>query len=178
MTVSGAGRLRWYDWLLAVSGVGLLVVMFLHWFTASGEVGELSVDDDVLRFTTDDGRRSAWQAFASIDIVLAATIVAALALTVLAIREARGDRACMLAGTVVVLALISTVLVGIRLLVPPSLALAPNVAVSSTPWAWIGLLACCLLLVGGIVSLRALREHESATSAPDPGRGHSAHSSS
>jgi hypothetical protein len=178
MTVSGADRLRWHDWLLAASGVGLLVVMFLDWFTTSGEVGEFSVDGDVLRFATDDGRRSAWQAFASIDLVLAATIVAALALAVLAVRGARDDRVRMLAGVVLVLALASTLLVGVRLLlVPPSLGLGPNVAVTATPWAWIGWLVCWLLLVGGILSLRASWQDEEEMPVPDQGRGYAASNS-
>lgn len=158
-----------HEWLLAVGGVGLLAVMLLDWFATPGEVGELGVDGDVLRFSTDDGRRSAWQAFSSIDLVLAATVVATLAITVLAVRNARGDRIRAVAGVVLGLSLASTVLVGVRLLLaPPSLGLAPNVAVSATAWAWLGWLACWLLLVGGALSLRASRQ-DVAMSVPDPG---------
>lgn len=178
MTLPGVGRLRWHEWLLVLSGVALFVVMFLAWFTTAGALGEFTVDDGTLDFTTDDGRRSAWQAFSWIDILLAATVVGALSLAVLVARGVRGEWARMLAGTVTALAFSSTVVLAIRVFLTPSLGLGPNVEVSSTPWAWIGLLACCLMTAGGAVSLRALRDHEEGTSAPEPGRGYSAHRSS
>jgi hypothetical protein len=159
-----AGRLRWHERLLALSGAALFVVMFLDWFTTSGEVGEFSLDGDVLRFTTDDGRSTAWQAFASIDVVLAVTIVAALALVGLLARgavEARGVWARALAGAVTLLAAISAVLVAVRLVfAPPPVGIAQALGVRPTAWAWIGLLACCLLVAGGAVALRRSREED------------------
>lgn len=172
MTVARAGRLR-SEWLLGVTGTGLFGVMFLDWFKTSGTVGEFSLGTGGLEFATDDGRRSAWQAFAFIDIALAATIVAAFTLTILAARNVRGDWARMLAGTVVALALTATVLLGVRVILsPPSLGLAPNVEVSSTPWAWIGLVSCCLLMTAGAMSLRALRGQEAEASVRNPGHSY------
>jgi hypothetical protein len=104
MTVPGVDRLRWREWLLALSGAVLFVVMFFDWFTTSGALGEFSVDDGVLDFAADDGRRSAWQAFSWIDILLAASVVGALSLAVLVARGVRGEWARMLAGTVTALA--------------------------------------------------------------------------
>ena len=173
MTTHAAGRLRWHEWLLAVSGALLFVVMFLDWFTASGDVGVFNVGPEGWKFTTDSGQRSAWQAFTSIDVVLAVTTVAALAFAVLVARgaiAARGVWARALAGTVTVLAAISAVLVAVRLVfAPPPVGLAQALGVRPTAWAWIGLLACCLLVAGGAVTLRRAREEELL---PEAGRGY------
>ncbi|HKG03847.1 MAG TPA: hypothetical protein VKB03_11755 [Conexibacter sp.] len=173
MTTRVAGHLRWHEWLLTVSGALLFVVMFLDWFTASGDVGVFSNGPEGWKFTTRSGQRSAWQAFTSIDVVLALTIVGALTLAVLVARgaiEAGGVWARALARAVTVLAAISAVLVAVRLVfAPPPVAVAQALGVHPTAWAWIGLLACCLLVAGGAVTLRRAREEDVL---PEAGRGY------
>lgn len=60
----------------------------------------------------------------------------------------------VVAGVATALAVLSIVLVAIRIATPPSLGLAPNVDVTATVWAWIGLPTCCLLAGGGALELR------------------------
>ena len=127
MTAGRATRRRWQEHLLAAAAGALAVVMFLDWFKASAGVGNFSRQDGSLQFALDDGRRSAWQAFTVVDLVL----------------------------------------VAIRIATPPSLGLAPNVAVTATVWAWIGLLVCCSLAAGGALVLLRAGEPEGPAPAAD-----------
>lgn len=161
MTAARLNRLGSQEYLLASGAVILVIVMFLDWFKASASAGEFTRHEGSLEFMVDDGRRSAWEAFTTIDLVLAATVAAAVTCILLTARGGRGEAVRMLAGAETALAVLSIILVAIRIATPPSLGLAPNVDVSATGWAWIGLLACCLLAAGGALELRRSGERES-----------------
>lgn len=161
MTAVRLNRLGSQEYLLSSGAVILGIVMFLDWFSASAGAGEFRRQGGSLEFTVDDGRRTAWEAFTTTDLVLAASVVAAVACVVLTTRGGRNEAVRMLAGVETALAVLSIFIVAIRIATPPSLGLAPNVDVTATASAWIGLLACCLLAAGGALALRRAGERRS-----------------
>jgi drug/metabolite transporter (DMT)-like permease len=142
--------LRWNEWLMAVSAVVLALVTFLDWFSG-GEVGEFTDDEGVLGFTVNDGGRTAWQAFTSVDCVLAAVVLAA-AYVVLVMRGGQDEPALLLARIEAVLALVAGACVAVRIASPPAAGLGPNVEVEPTAWAWVGLVASCLIVVASVLA--------------------------
>lgn len=118
-------RLSSGDWLAAVSGVLLLIALFLPWYSAQGA--------DV----------NAWDSMAVNDVLIAfAAVMAVVAVIVVSIDRFAGFSvaASMLASLPGIVALL---LVVIRMLSP-----APEVDVSLGTGAWLGLLAAAGVVVG------------------------------
>lgn len=159
MTATESVRLRCNERLMAVSAVVLALVTFLDWFSG-GEVGDFSHDEGALGFTVDDGGRTAWQAFTSVDWVLAAVALVAAAYVVLVMRGGHDELARILARTEAVLALVAGACVAVRIASPPAAGLGPNVEVEPSAWAWVGLGACSLIVVASVLPgvLRRLRQ--------------------
>ncbi len=144
-------RLRRGEWIAGVGGVLLLVVMFLTWYEPAAYFsGPRGLYGRVLDSWT------AWQAFSVIDLLLALTAVAAVALAV-ATATLRTDAIPLALAVVVnVLALLSTLLVAFRLFVDqPGFGLGyPDASVQNAAWAYVGLAACLVLMLGSYLSLR------------------------
>jgi hypothetical protein len=125
-------RLRAGEWIAAISGVALLVALFLPWY--GGEPG------------TEDA--SAWEALAAVDVALA--LVAAFGVALLVITASQRVPAVSVAmsaiGTLV--GLIGLVLVLVRL------ANVPDGLDGRELGAWLGLLATIGIVVGGGLAMR------------------------
>jgi hypothetical protein len=147
-------RLRPADWVAGVSGLVLLVALFLPWYAGGGT--------DV----------SGWGAFAVIDLWLALTAVGGLA--IVALTAMRDSPAIPLVAGVVTwsVALIAVVLVLIRLLAPPGDATERELG------CLLGALAVLGVFAGALWALRdeaapGLRQPPAAElmRAPPPGAG-------
>jgi len=123
------GRLRAADLTAGAGGAALLASLFLHWYRRPpGEV-------------------TGWQAFAVLDLVLAALALVPLALVVL--QATRTSPALPVAFSVlsVVAGALAALLVALRLAFPPD-------AAGRELGAWLALLAALVLLAGAWRSLR------------------------
>ena len=124
-------RLRAGEWIAALSGVALLVSLFLPWYGAS---------------TEDDA--SGWQALAAVDIALA--LVAAFGVALLLITASQRVPAVPIALSAIVsiVGLIGVVLVLIRL------ANLPDAYDGRELGVWLGLIAAIGIVAGGALSMR------------------------
>jgi hypothetical protein len=143
-------RLRAGEWLAALSGVALLVSLFLPWYGA-GEQDEAS----------------GWQALAAVDIALA--LVAAFGVSLLAITASQRVPAVPIALSAIVtlVGLIGVVLVLIRL------ANIPGGFDGRELGVWLGLLAAIGMVAGAALAMRDERlspegSHTDLTGRPTP----------
>ena len=124
-----AGRLRSGERLAGLAGLALLVLTFLPWFREPTRYLPVGVpfDPDL----------SAWEAFAVVDVLIALTALAGLAVAFFA--ASRRAPAVPLATAVIAagLAVITAVVVAYRLLNQPG----PNDQIEVRPFAYLGLLA-------------------------------------
>jgi len=118
----------------AISGLGLLVVTFLPWYSAGGE------------------NVTAWQAFSVTDIVLAVTAVTAISVGVVVLF--RLSVSYPVAGSSVAggLGVIALVLIVIRLIDPPG-----GGDVDREIGAWLGLIAAAGVAWGGWLGMQESR---------------------
>src|SRR3954447_9505193 len=118
------GSARTGERVAAIGGIALLVVSTLDWY----------------------GTRSAWEAFAVLDVVLA--LVALLAVVLVVLNATRRSPSLPVAAAVLAftVAAIAVLWVAFRLLDPP----APDGGVASG--AWLGLLCTVAVAVGSWVS--------------------------
>jgi hypothetical protein len=109
--------------LAGASGFVLLLAMFLPWFGADSSA-RLPDSAIVVNFSTN---ASAWEAFAGIDLVLAATALLALALLAIALTR---DPPPQLAVAAAAAAALAALLIVFRLIDPPDVAIgvAPDTA--------------------------------------------------
>jgi hypothetical protein len=125
-------RLRAAEWIAGAGGAGLLVALWLDWYSSA----------------------SAWRAFAVLDVALALAALVPLALVVLqATRESPALPSAFSALTFVAGAL-ATLLILYRILDPP----VPGVEHG----AWIGLAAAVVAAAGGWRSLGDETHHGTA----------------
>jgi hypothetical protein len=143
-------RLRAGEWIAALSGVVLLVSLFLPWYGAGA-----------------DGDASGWEALAVVDIALA--LVAAFGVSLLVVTAAQRVPAVPIAlsaiGTLV--GLIGVVLVLVRLADVPGGFDGREIGV------WLGLLGAIGIVAGGGVAMRDERlspdgAHTDLTGRPVP----------
>jgi hypothetical protein len=113
------GRLRTGELIAAVSGVALLIVMFLPWFGVDFGGGEalegLGVDVSVPEVSEDF---NAWESFDFIDLVLFVTAVVAIGLGVAAAMSQQVNLPVATSAIVAGLGILATVLVIYRILDP------------------------------------------------------------
>jgi hypothetical protein len=143
-------RLRAGEWIAALSGVALLVSLFLPWYGAGAQ-------DDV----------SGWQALAAVDIALA--LVAAFGVALLPVTASQRVPAVpvALAAIVTLVGLIGVVLVLIRLADMPGGFDGRELGV------WLGLIAATGIVAGGALAMRDERlspdgGHTDLTGRPSP----------
>jgi hypothetical protein len=129
-------RLRSWDWLTGLAGLVLLVSLFLPWYSVGGH--------DV----------TAWQAFAAVDVILAAAGVAALALVVVAAWQRTAAVPQALASMMIWLSAVAAVVVLVRLLNVPGDGSAD---VGREVGVWLGTLAALTLLAFNAKAIRDKR---------------------
>jgi len=123
-------RLRAGEWIAGISGLVLLVALFLPWY-----------GDDA-------GSRTGWQSLGALDVVLAVVALAALAIPVVtAVQRAPAVPLAHESLTVLV-GLLALVLVLIRVLNMPDWA-------AEREWGlWLGLAGTLGIVVGGLTAMR------------------------
>ena len=140
-------RLRAGEWMAAVSGVALVVGLFLPWY-------EVSVQDHGADATI---RLSAWEAYSAVDILLLVLGVLAVGLLVVtaiqrsaAVGIAADAMLTIFAGIVATVATIRVLNLP-RSLEPPA---GLPIETDRTAIAWLGLLAVYGVLAGAILAMR------------------------
>jgi uncharacterized membrane protein len=131
-------RLRAGEWIAGAGGVALLAALFLHWYSGA----------------------SAWQAFSVLDVVLALSALAPLALVVLQATRTSPSLPVAFSVVTTVAGAIATLLVLYRIANQPG----PNDAVDVELGAWVGLAAAIVTTAGGWLSMRT----EAVPGAPTP----------
>jgi hypothetical protein len=118
----------------AVSGLGLLVVSFLPWYSAGGE------------------KATAWQSFGVIDLVMAAAAIAALSVAIVVVT--RLSVSYPVAGSAVsaLFGGLALILIAYRLINPPG-----GADVGREIGPWLGLVAAAGLTLGGYLGLQEPR---------------------
>ncbi|MFL5885169.1 MAG: hypothetical protein ACJ77M_08880 [Thermoleophilaceae bacterium] len=144
-----ARRLRWEEWLAGVSGVVLLVAMFLPWY----------------RYARLDVTHDAWQSFAALDLVLAAVAVMAIGVAVMAAMHPTAAVPIALTSLLGLVGLVGTAWLAVRAASPPSLDLSVRNLLGKTSsvhsldasrqaGVWIGLAGCLGATVAALVGMR------------------------
>jgi hypothetical protein len=126
-------RLRVGEWVLALSGVALLVSLFLPWY----ERGESGV--------------SGWESFAVIDVLLAAVAAFALVAVVTAATQPTTALPISFESLTVIFGLVASVLALVRVLDVPDLG-APGYGTAAG--AYLGLAGSVGLAAGALVAIR------------------------
>jgi hypothetical protein len=124
-------RLRSGELVGAISGLGLLVVSFLPWYSSGGQDA------------------TAWQAFSVIDIVLAAAAAAALLVAVVVVARLSVSYPPAGSSVAALLGAIAVVCVVVRLIDPPG-----SGDVSREVGAWVGLVAAAGVFWGGYLGMQ------------------------
>ncbi len=126
----------------AISGVGLLAVSFLPWYSAGGD------------------NATAWQAFSVIDLVMAAAAIAGISVAIVVIT--RLSVSYPVAGSAVTTGFggLALVLIAYRLIDPPG-----GGDVDREIGAWLGLLAAAGIAIGGYLGLQEPRAMDTASAA-------------
>ena len=114
----------------AASGLGLLVVSFLPWYSAGG------VD------------ATAWQAFSVVDLVIAAAALLAISIGVVALTGISRSYPVPACSICLGLGTITFLCVLCRLIDPPGSEADPQV------WAWVGLIAAAGVAFGAWLGLQ------------------------
>jgi hypothetical protein len=140
-------RLRAGEWLLAVSGAALLLSLFLPWYGVAG-----------------DASRSAWEAFASIDVVLLVCALVALAVPVVAATQKTVALPIAFTALATLFCLAALVLVLARIVFEPA------GADSIRAGAWVALAAAGAMTVGAWIAVRDERLSRPGESTDVTGR--------
>jgi hypothetical protein len=123
-------RLRAGEWIAGLSGLVLLVALFLPWY-----------GDDA-------GTRTGWQSLGALDVVLALVALAALAIPVVTAIERVPAVPLALQSLTTLVGMLAVVLVLIRVLNMPDWA-------TGREWGlWVGLVATLGIVVGGLIAMR------------------------
>lgn len=131
-------RLRFGDWVMGIGGLAVLLVMFLDWY-------EVPTPDGSTGF-------NAWESFAVNDVILALAAVMAIATVVLTATQPTAAVPLALASLTTLVAIISAVLVTIRMIWPPDLV--EGLETGRETGAWLGLVATAALVGGCLASIR------------------------
>jgi heme A synthase len=142
-------RLRAGEWIAGVSGLVLLVALFLPWYGDG------------------DGSRTGWQSLGALDVVLAVVALAALAIPVVTALERAPAVPLAHESLTTLLGLLAVVLVLIRVINMPDWA-------TEREWGlWVALAATLTIVIGGLVAMRDERlsrdgRHTDLTGVPVP----------
>jgi hypothetical protein len=126
----------------AISGLGLLVVSFLPWYSVGGE------------------NATAWQSFGVIDLVMTAAAIAALSVAVVVL--ARVSVSYPVAGCAVTTGFggLAVLLIAYRLIDPPGAG-----EVDREVGAWLGLVAAAGITLGGYLGMQEPRAMHTPSAA-------------
>jgi hypothetical protein len=126
----------------AVSGLGLLVVSFLPWYSAGGEDA------------------TAWQAFSVVDLVMAAAAISALSVAIVVL--ARLSVSYPVAGSAVTAGFggLALLLIAYRLINPPG-----SGDLDREVGAWLGLIAAAGITLGGYLGMQEPRAMHTPSTA-------------
>jgi hypothetical protein len=118
----------------AISGLGMLVVSFLPWYSAGGQDA------------------TAWQAFSVVDLVMAAAALAALSVGIVVL--GRVSVSYPVAGSAVTFGFggLALLLIAYRLINPPG-----GGDIDREVGAWLGLIAAAGITLGGYLGLQEPR---------------------
>jgi hypothetical protein len=139
------GRLRAGEWLAGVSGVALLVSLFLPWYdlslpSAPGAGG--------VSYYLSSTSASGWEALSVIDVVLALVACGGVMVAILTAAERVPAVPLALSALIAPVALVGVILVLIRALDLPDWA-------AGRGWAlWLGLAGALGVLAGTLVTMR------------------------
>jgi hypothetical protein len=143
-------RLRAGEWIVAVSGVALMVSLFLPWYgresgTAPGELAGLTAYAPV---PTASESLSGWGAFAAIDAVLALIAASAVGLFVVTATQRVAAVPIALDALVALAGFAAMALVFVRVLALPGDA-------AGREWGlWLGLASAAGIAAGGMLAMR------------------------
>src|SRR5947209_19779604 len=113
-------RIRFYEWMLALFGAGLIGVLFVDWYRVPGR----QVD--------------AWQAFAATDVILAALGAVAVAVAVAAATHRTAALPQALSAVATLAGIVATVLVAIHAASVPDIG-ASGASVTREAGLWLAL---------------------------------------
>jgi hypothetical protein len=136
-----ADRLRTGELIAGISGIALLILMFLPWFgvdLGGGEIAEdlgIAVPETSVDF-------NAWEAFDFIDLVLLVTIVVAVGLAVATMASRTVALPVAASALTAGLGILSTLLILYRIIDPPS-------ELGREFWVFLGLIAAAGIAYGG-----------------------------
>ncbi|HYI98063.1 MAG TPA: hypothetical protein VEX36_00065 [Thermoleophilaceae bacterium] len=152
-------RLRVGEWIFGVSGVVLLVSLFLPWFGLEGEWIDLGPGGPVEGFNDSAGAVttwSAWQVFSVADLLLALLAVLALVVWTIVARATAAGPGIAGEALLVPLAVVAAIVALVQVLsTPNAVEAAPPIPDPTTEYgAWLGLLATLGILVGLLVAMR------------------------
>ena len=156
-----ASRLRRGELIAAVSGVVLLLVMFLPWFSITvDDVGELGIgaaqqaagileaqDPNYATAGIEGVGFSAWQVLSLMDLFFFLTAAVAVGLAVVTLASATVSVPVAAGTLTAALGGISALLIVIRILVPP-------VPYGTAIWIFVGLIAAVGIAIGGWMSMQ------------------------
>jgi heme A synthase len=142
-------RLRAGEWIAGISGLVLLMALFLPWYSDA------------------DGSRTGWQSLGALDVVLAVVALAALAIPVVTALERAPAVPLAHESLTTLIGFLTVVLVLIRVLNMPDWA-------TEREWGlWVALAATLGIVTGGLIAMRDERlspagRHTDLTGVPVP----------
>jgi hypothetical protein len=137
-----ASTVRRGEIIAGLSGVALIIVMFLRWF---------DVPATATVFGPGDTSANAWDAFDFVDVIWLITALMAIALGLVSLSQASLNLPVALSAVVASLALLSLVLLVIRLIDPPTQF---GVELDRSYGVWLGLVAIIGILYGSWVTMQ------------------------
>src|SRR5687767_234251 len=141
-------RLRAGEWIAGISGLLLLVALFLPWY--GGEAGSPPPAGWTAYGPLEDGAASltGWQSLGALDVILALVALAALAIPVVTAAQRVPAVPLALESLTTLVGLLAVALVLIRV------ANMPDWAVGREWGLWVALLATLGIVVGGLIAMR------------------------
>jgi hypothetical protein len=144
-------RLRVGEWLAAVSGVALLVSLFLPWYGGKGYgTGNVCVArySDVIRGVATCASASGWESMSAIDVLLAFVAASGVLLAIVTATQPVPAVPIALAALVNLSGLFGLVLVLLRVLDLPDWA-------GTREWGlWLGLAGTIGIIAGSLLAMR------------------------
>ncbi len=145
------GKLRQGEWIAGISAAALLIFMFFGWYSAPG-VGKAIQQARQFGIPTVgniDSSIDAWQAFDFIDLILFASVIAAVGMALLRMSDNRLNLPLSISTTVAGLGALSTLLVLYRVLDTPITGFDHR-----EPGLYLGLAAAVGIAVGGYRTMK------------------------
>lgn len=136
-------KLRTGELIAGISGVLLLIIMFLPWYGVGGSIGEFASAAGV------DTDASAWQAFDFVDLLLFVTALAAIGAAALGATGRSVALPVAASVVVTVLGVVVVLLVLYRIVNQPG----PNELVDLKFGVFLGFLVCLGIAAGGFLSM-------------------------